>query len=135
MTHIIFKFDIFYILTHFSISEAVLEKTVQPDFSGYFPDVRIFRPDSKVSCCVAYQRPTCIPNFKSLALTVLEIFGLQTDRQSDRHTDQWPKPTFLVSWDHNSSINVKKHIGEILTDYNTFLIYRIRKEKITCCIF
>jgi hypothetical protein len=32
-----------------------------------------------------------IPNFKSQALTVLEIFCLQTDTHTDTHTDQWLK--------------------------------------------
>ncbi|KAL1465450.1 hypothetical protein WDU94_005023, partial [Cyamophila willieti] len=42
----------------------------------------------KVSCCVPYLQVTFISNFKSLALTVLEISCLQTDRPTDTPLSQ-----------------------------------------------
>jgi hypothetical protein len=44
---------------------------------------------TKVLCRILVTFDSYIPNFKSLALTVLEI--LFTDRRTDRHTDQWLK--------------------------------------------
>jgi hypothetical protein len=60
-------------------SQDIIELHLKPPKSG--------GNAAKVSCRILFTFDSCMSHFKSLALTVLEIFCLQTDRQTDRQTE------------------------------------------------